>query len=125
MEKVVLHSVPEPNKDGDAAVLWSAESPTAESARSGLVVLGDDSQFGSITTSVAQPLPRRVSVEITTSTDRFYSDSYRFSDGVPNYPAGTAAEKMSFDVAIDLENTKVMTHGELRAEFVGRLKDCA
>lgn len=123
IRKVEVVAEPAEGETGSGVVVWTVEDPRTEAAKAGLVVVGDDGQFVSVSKSMSGEAPRKLLARTTTVNGRYYSDSYTISD-VRDYPAGTASREVVFEVKVNLKTWKHVSYDDIREEFAKRTGGC-
>ncbi|ROT29404.1 hypothetical protein EF879_20785 [Micromonospora sp. HM5-17] len=94
---VRVYAAPDPERGGDFVPLWEAEGPTTDAVRQGLFVLGDDSQFQTVTRPAPADFPRRLSVHADTARGWSPGEARERPADLPRYPAGTPLAELTFD----------------------------
>ncbi|MEQ4305791.1 hypothetical protein ABNF97_31145 [Plantactinospora sp. B6F1] len=97
VQGVRVYTAPDPQRGGDFIPLWEATGPTTDTVRQGLFVLGDDSQFATVTRPAPASFPRRLSVHADTVRGRSAGQAWEHPAELPRYPADTPLTELTFE----------------------------
>mgnify|MGYP001484008014 CR=1 FL=1 len=97
VQGVRVYAAPDPQQGGDFTPLWEATDPRTDAVRQGLIVLGDDSQFGTVTRAAPASFPRRLSVHADTVRGRTAGQAWEHPAELPSYPADTPLAELTFE----------------------------
>lgn len=102
--------------EAEAEIYWEVDDPAVASAKEGWVTLGDDGQFGEVTTSVADDFVWPESFVVQAFLDTFPDKDFSYGAvvydiaSVPQYEDGVDLEEIGY-----LSGTDLLTPEELRA----------